>query len=197
MKILTATICLTIAVLLGSAGMGWSATYPIVGYAINVIYIYIITISAFVIVGIFVTRLYIQKRAVKFAKNQMRRCLVVWAVQGPFDNGFESMKAYREAMVLIFGEGESQKYLDAILGHEISYNQRPEEWEKTRIHAIENGDLEAIILCRKLFYMTEMENMEKTLMDPDSQKRTLKKLDAIDILIKNRNVSVRNTKGVE
>jgi hypothetical protein len=196
MKNITATIFLTIVVILGSAGVSWGATYSIVGYAINVIYIYVITICILVTVGIFVTRFYIQKRAVKFAKNQMRRCLVVWAVQGPFDNGFESMKAYREAMLLIFGEGESQKYLDAILGHEISYNQRPDEWEKTRSHALENGDLEAIIWGRKLFCMTEMVNMEKTLMDPDSQKRTLKKLDAIDILIKNRNVSVRNTKDV-
>ena len=188
MKNLTATLCLTIALLFGSAGVSWGATYPIVGYAINVIYIYIITICILVIVGIFVTRFYIQKRFVNFEKNQMRRCLVVWAVQGPFDNGAESMIAYRQAMCLIFGEDESQRYLDAIRGHSDSYDLKPDEWENTRSSALDLSkvDLIDLELGRQLLCTTELENFTKSLMDPNYLERGKKKLEAVDILIKYR-----------
>ena len=188
MKHLTTTLCLTIAVLLGSLGVSWGATYPIVGYEINVIYIYIITICILVIVGIFVTRFYIQKRAANFAKNQMRRCLVVWAVQGPFDNGAESMKAYRQAICLIFGEDESQKYLDAIRGHADSYDLKSDEWENTRSSALDLSkvDLIDLELGRQLLCTTELENFTKSLMDPNYLERGKKKLEAVDILINYR-----------
>lgn len=199
MRHLTATICVTLAVFLGSAGLSWGATYNFFNREINAIYVHTIAIIAVVIIGAMITRVYVSKRAVSVAKKQLGRSLVMWAVQGPFKNGAESMDAYKRALNLIFGEEKSHEYFGYILGHADSYNQRPDEWEETRISAITHGDLRDLELGRQLLSQIGLEkgSMEALFLNPDYAEHMTKRFEILDYHINLRRNPAASEKHLE
>lgn len=58
----------------------------------------------------------------------------VWAAQGPFENGEDTAKAMRRAIIAVRGKDalEDNKFNEAIIRHADAYNSDPQRWETLR-----------------------------------------------------------------
>ena len=164
--------------------MSWSAEsqsilriYPYWGYII-------LLLILMGIIGIW----YFRERAIRKVKKQVAQCLTAWATQGPFNNGAQSFEAYKRAINIVYRESDNKILLDAIKNHQLMYDINPDEWEKTRIHALEFGDSEAIELGKQLV-LTEGLEARSYFSDSDQIKRRTEKVKAINNLIEKRIIS--------
>ena len=106
-------------------------------------------------------------------------------MQAPFDNGAQSFEAYKRAINIVQGEGDNKIVLDSIKNHQLMYDLNRDEWEKTRIHALEFGDLEAIELGKQLVLMKGLET-RSYFSDSDQSERRDEKVKVINNLIEKR-----------
>jgi len=64
----------------------------------------------------------------------------VWAGQGPFENGTESAKAFKAAYIAVMGIEKAEDYNDAIVKHQVAYDQDPEKWENLRKKSMQESN---------------------------------------------------------
>jgi len=173
MRNLTATLCLTIAVLLGSAGVSWGGdfqsyfgVYPYWGY----ITLLLILIG---VIGIWY-------RNIRRVQKKVVQCLTVWAAQGPFDSGVQSFEAYKRAIKFVYRDGNNQILLDSIANHQLMFDLYPQNWETRRICSLVFGDGQAIEVAKKLLkrLASEADNLSKSndIMDYNEKYKFLNKL---------------------
>ena len=62
----------------------------------------------------------------------------VWAAQGPFENGEDSAKAMRRAIIVVRGKDalEDNKFNEAIIRHADAYNSDTQRWERLRVKSL-------------------------------------------------------------
>jgi hypothetical protein len=152
-------------------------THPILSYVI----------SALVLVGIIGAGAwwYFRIGIYRTVKEKMAQCMPAWAAQGPFNDGADSSQAMASAIILTFGQDEGKKYLHSIPGHKKSYDERPEEWNKTRMLALEQGDTDSILLGRQLL-SNELFHSGMIFSNSDKIIGILDKIKTIDVLLVNR-----------
>lgn len=90
----------------------------------------IIILSTIIGVSWFAYKKFLVKKAAKIGVD----IYAVWATQGPFENGEDSAKAMRRAVIVARGMDalEDHKFIEAIKLHAKAYNSDPQRWEALR-----------------------------------------------------------------
>ena len=135
-------------------------------------------LAAIAIIGC-VAVVYVVQTPNRIAAKKVSQSMPAWAAQGPFENGDQSAHALEKALTAAFGEDATKKYADAISGHSLSFDASPETWEETRMTILEEGDLDAIALGKKILVM-EAAGDRSLLLDPERLERHNKKISALD-----------------
>ena len=90
----------------------------------------VLIVSAAIGVCWFAYKKFLVKKAVTIGVE----IYTVWAAQGPFENGEDSAKAMRRAIIVIRGKDalEDNKFNEATIRHADAYNSNPQRWERLR-----------------------------------------------------------------
>ena len=102
-----------------------------------------------------------------------RQVFPVWAAQGPFDSGEESVVAMRYAYLAVFGLEETERMAETIAKHAAAYDSNPAAWEQNRQKVIRltSPDIEEFVTIANVH--AAMDSLNKDFLEAGGHKLEL------------------------